>query len=145
MWVPILSGYYEANLQGQIRRLRPGQSTWVGRPVEYSTTSSGWEYAHLRAGENQRRVTRHEIIELVRRKSGRVRRNGQWHPIYYGAYEATPSGDIRRRTPAQSTYVGRPLAYHTTRWGRDFVVLSCRGRKRVVTRGQVIAMVARAR
>lgn len=62
--MPWRDGTYEVSNMGQIRRAKPGISTYVGRPVKPSCGAAGYMQAQLVSdGKSQRVYVHHAVLE----------------------------------------------------------------------------------
>lgn len=65
VWKPWRDGTYEVSDSGNIRRAKPGISTFVGRPVRPSVGGSGYAQAQLSSdGKSCRVYVHHAVMEV---------------------------------------------------------------------------------
>lgn len=61
-WREVFDGYYEVSNLGNVRRAKPGISTFVGRPVLGVCGPSGYFQVQLQARDKKRRAYVHHLI-----------------------------------------------------------------------------------
>lgn len=61
-WELIFDGYYEVSDWGNLRRAKPGISTFIGRPVKALAGPTGYQQVQLQAGKVKRRAYVHHIV-----------------------------------------------------------------------------------
>jgi len=61
-WVEVFNGFYEVSNMGNIRRARPGISTFVGRPVTPMASGAGYKQVQLSDGVSSKRMYVHAIV-----------------------------------------------------------------------------------
>jgi len=64
-WVDVFNGFYEVSDRGNIRRAKPGISTFVGRPVTPMASGSGYKQVQLSDGISSKKYYVHALVMLA--------------------------------------------------------------------------------
>jgi len=64
-WKEVCNGFYDVSDLGNVRRAKPGISTFVGRPVSPMACGSGYQQVQLNDGQTSKRFYVHALVMLA--------------------------------------------------------------------------------